>query len=175
MHRHDGVPPDERTWTHWTLAVTVAVPVSVNEQDFALAPPLEQAPEKIASRLFDTLSVTTVPVANDAAAVPPATASMPTGLEVTCTPVRPVTMTVNVAAAAGGRIVNAAVRVTPAAVAEMVATVDAVTGTVVMVNSPLVAPAATVTLAGIVAMALSLESVTANPPAGAAEVNVTVP
>jgi hypothetical protein len=157
------------------LAVTFAVPVSVNEQDLALLPLLEQAPDQIASRLFDTLSVTTVPVANDAAPVAPVVTSMPTGLEVTRTPLRPVTVTVSVAAAAGGAIANAAVRVTPAAVAVMVATVDAVTDTVVTVNSPLVAPAATVTLAGTVAVALSLESVTANPPAGAADVNVTVP
>ena len=161
--------------THWILAVTVAVPVSVNEQNFALLPLLEQAPDQVASRLFDTLSVTMVPVANDAAPVPPVVTSMPTGLEVTRTPLRPVTLTVSVAAAPGARIANVDVRVTPAAVAVMVATVDAATDTVVTVNSPLVAPAATVTLAGTAAVALSLESVTPNPPAGAADVNVTVP
>jgi hypothetical protein len=161
--------------THWILAVSVPVPVSVNEQDFALLPLLEQAPDQIASRLLDTLRVTTVPVANDAAPVPPTATLMPTGLEVTRSPLRPVTMTVSVAAAPGGRIASADVRVTAAAVAVMVATVDAVTDTVVTVNSPFVAPAATVTLAGTVAVAVSLESVTTNPPAGAADVNVTVP
>src|SRR2546422_11105360 len=57
----------------------------------------------------------------------------------------------------------------------MVATDDAVTDVVEIVKAALVAPAATVTLAGTVAAALLLESVTPNPPAGAAAVSVTVP
>jgi len=57
----------------------------------------------------------------------------------------------------------------------MVAIVDAVTEVVVMEKVALVAPAATVTLAGAAATVLLLESVTLNPPAGAADVNVTVP
>ena len=61
------------------------------------------------------------------------------------------------------------------ALAVMVATDDAVTDVVEIVKAALVAPAATVTLAGTVAAALLVESVTPNPPAGAAAVSVTVP
>ena len=42
------------------------------------------------------------------------------------------------------------------------------------VNAAVVAPAGTVTLPGTVVLALLLESVTANPPAGAAALSVTV-
>jgi len=161
--------------SYCTFAATDAAPVSVNAQLLALFPPLEQAPDQIASRPFETVSVIDVPVVNGADPVLPTATLIPTGLDVTLSPPRPVAVTVSVAVAAGGVTVNAAVRVTPAAVAVMVATVDAVTDVVPMVRVALVAPAATVTLAGTVAAALLLESVTPNPPAGAADVNVTVP
>lgn len=57
----------------------------------------------------------------------------------------------------------------------IVATDDAVTDVVETVKVAVVAPAVTVTLGGTVTAALLLESVTPNPPAGAAAVSVTVP
>ena len=58
----------------------------------------------------------------------------------------------------------------------MVTDVEAVTLLVVTVNVALLAPAATVTLAGTVAAAvLSLERETAAPPLGAGPLRVTVP
>jgi len=161
---------------HCTLAVTDAAPVSVNVQLFALFPPLEHAPDQIPSRPFEIVSVIDVPVVNGADPLLPTATLIPAGLEVTRSPLRPVAVTVRVAApvAAGGVTVSAAVRVTPAAVAVMVATVDAVTDVVAMAAVALVAPAANVTLAGTVAAVLLLVSVTPNPPAGAADVNVTV-
>ena len=53
--------------------------------------------------------------------------------------------------------------------------VDTVTTDVVTANVAVVAPAATVTLAGTVAAALLLASATTAPPAGAAAESVTVP
>jgi hypothetical protein len=82
---------------HCTFAVTVAVPVSVSVQLFALFPPLEQAPDQTASRPFETLSVIAVPVANDADPVLPTATLIPAGLEVTVSPLRPDAVTVSVA------------------------------------------------------------------------------
>src|SRR3989442_14947236 len=101
---------------------------------------------------------------------------MPAGLNVTCSPVRPLAVTVNVTLAPGGFTVSAAVLVTPARTAEMVAAVEAVTEAVVAVKVVLVVPAATVALAGTPATAvLLLDSATTAPPAGAALVKGTLP
>lgn len=106
----------------------------------------------------------------------PTATLMPVGLDVTCSPVRPLAVTVNVTLAPGGFTVSAAVLVTPARTAEMVAEVEAVTEAVVAVKVVLVVPAATVALAGTPATAvLLLDSATTAPPAGAALVKVTLP
>jgi len=65
--------------------------------------------------------------------------------------------------------------VTLPALAVIVATDEVVTDVVDTVNVALVAPAATVTLAGTLATVLLLESAVANPPDGAAAVSVTLP
>ena len=82
---------------HCTFAVTDAVPASVNVQLFALLPPLEHPPDHTASRPFETVSVIDVPVVNDADPVLPTATLIPTGVEVTRSPLRPVAVTVSVA------------------------------------------------------------------------------
>jgi hypothetical protein len=72
-------------------------------------------------------------------------------------------------------MVSDAVFVTPAAVPVIVAVVIAPTKVVETLNVAVVAPAATVTLAGTVAAASSLARLTAKPPVGALLVSVTVP
>ena len=169
-------PPGVSAWpSHCTLAVTAAVALSVNAHVLRLLPPLEHAPDQIASRPFETLSVITVPLTNDADPLLPTATLMPAGLEVTLSPLRPVAVTVSVTVCPGGVTVSVVVRVTPPALAVRVTGVDAATGLVVTAKVALVAPCATVTLAGTVAAPLLLASVTANPPGGAAAVKVTVP
>jgi hypothetical protein len=77
--------------------VTDAVPVSVNVHVLLLLPPLEQAPDQMALRPLETRSVIDVPVANDAEALLPTATSIPAGLEVTRSPLRPLAVTVSVA------------------------------------------------------------------------------
>ena len=79
-----------------TFAVTDALPDNVNVQVLCLLPPLEQTHDQIASRPFDTLSVIEVPVVNGAEPVLPTATLIPAGVDVTRSPVRPVTVTVNV-------------------------------------------------------------------------------
>src|SRR5262249_36561807 len=80
---------------HCTLAVTDPAAVTVNVHVFALRPPLEQAPDQIASRPFETLSVTDVPVVNDAEPDVPTATLMPAGVDVTRSPLRPVAVTLS--------------------------------------------------------------------------------
>src|SRR5262245_18168997 len=78
--------------------------------------------------------------------------------------------------AACGLTVSVAVRVAPPPTPVIVTVVVLATVLVETVNVALVAPEATVTLAGTVAaLVLELESVTTSPPAGAALVSVAVP
>jgi len=71
--------------------------VIVNVQVFVLLPPLEHAPDQMASRPFETLSVIDVPVTNDPEPVLPTATLIPAGLEVTRSPLRPLAVTVSVA------------------------------------------------------------------------------
>lgn len=124
-----------------------------------LLPPLEQAPDQIASRPFETVNRTDVPAANVADPVLPVATLMPDGLETTRSPPRPLAVTVNVAVCggggwdAGGVTVSAALFVTPFSVAAIVTTVEALTPVVVMAKTALCEPAGTVMLAGTPAVA----------------------
>ena len=84
---------------------------------------------------------------------------------------------VSVGAGGGtGCTVSEEALLTPPYAPVMVTTVDAATALVLTVNVALVAPAATVTLAGTWAtVVLLLESVTCAPPVGAGPLNVTAP
>jgi hypothetical protein len=74
----------------------------------------------------------------------------------------------------GGVSVRLALRAAPS-VPVIVTMVFAATAPVFTAKVALVAPAATVTLAGTVAAALLLDNATVAPPCGAAPLNVTVP
>jgi hypothetical protein len=86
---------------------------------FVLFPPLEHAPDQIASRPLVTDSVIDVPTLNGADPVEPTDTLMPSGFDVTRSPLRPLALTVNVAVPvpppppAAGLTVSAPVRVTP--------------------------------------------------------------
>jgi len=82
---------------YWTLAVTVPLALNVNVHVFCLFPPLEHAPDQIASRPLVTVNVIDVPVVNDADWLLPTETLIPDGLEVTRSPLRPVAATVSVA------------------------------------------------------------------------------
>jgi hypothetical protein len=138
------------------LADTDAVVFNVNTHVLVLFPPLEQAPDQIASRPLVTLNVIRVPLANDADPVLPTATLIPAGLDVTRSPLRPLALIVRVTVVAGGDAgvaVSVAVRVTPALVPLMVTVVDVPTAVVLTLNDAVVWPAATATLPGGVAAA----------------------
>ncbi len=148
---------------HCTFALTDAAPDSVSVQLFVLFPPLEQAPDQIASRPFETESVIAVPVVNEADPVLPTATAIPDGLELTVSPFRPVAVTVSVAVEVGGGggggedaegvTVSVAVLVTPPPETEIVTTVCALTAEVKTLKPPFVTPAGTIMLPGTVATA----------------------
>ena len=76
-----------------TFALTVAFAVGVKRHVFALLPPLD-APDQIASRPLETLSVICVPLVNAATPVLPTLTLMPAGLDVIRLPLRPDATTV---------------------------------------------------------------------------------
>ena len=84
-----------------------------------LAPLLEHAPDQIASRPFETVSVIDVPCAKPADPLLPTLTLMPAGLDVTRSPLLPLAVTVSVAfcvgggGAAAGDTVSVAVLVAP--------------------------------------------------------------
>jgi hypothetical protein len=145
-----------------------------------LLPPLEQAPDQTASRPLDTESVIAVPPVKDPEPVLPTATLRPAGLDVTRSPLRPLTLSVTVTGCpvgggAWGSIVRPTVRVAPPNAAEIVATDDAVTAVVEIVKVALVDPAGTVTLAGSDAALELSETETSAPPLGAAALSLTVP
>lgn len=101
--------------SYCTLALTEAFAFNVNVQLLRLLPPLEHAPDQTASRPLDTVSVTEVPVANDAEPVLPTETLIPEGLDVIRSPLRPLAVTVSVEdpVAPGGFTVRVAVRDVP--------------------------------------------------------------
>ena len=137
-------------------------------QLFVLLPPLEHAPDQMASRSFETESVIAVPVAKEADPVLPTATEIPAGLEPTVSPFRPVAVTVSVAVEAGGGgggggggaaegvTVKTADFVTPAPETEIVTAVCTLTAEVKMLNPPFVTPAGTIMLPGTLATAGSL-------------------
>ena len=147
--------------THYcTLAVTDAFAFSVNVQLVVLFPPLEQAPDQITLRPFASCSVIDVPAENDADPLLPTVTLMPAGVDVMRSPLRPLAVTVSVAVPVpdGGGGGGAEPCVTPSAAKSVVlpsvaasCTVVPALGNVVIGNVALVAPAATVTLAGTLA------------------------
>ena len=101
---------------HCTLADTVDAAESVNVQVLVFCPPLEQAPDQMASRPLETRSVIELPIANDAEPAPPVETLMPAGVETTVSPLRPLAETVSTAVCGGGAAgvtVTVAVRVVP--------------------------------------------------------------
>ena len=99
---------------------------------------------------------------------------MTVAVEFATPPRTPVGLRVNEETAAG-LSVRVAVRVTPLRVAVTVTVVVVATLTVVVVKVAVVAPAGTVTLAGVVADVLLSDRVTTAPPVGAGPSRVTVP
>jgi hypothetical protein len=139
-------PPRTR---YCTFAETDAFAFSVNVHVLVLLPLLEQAPDQMASRPFETLNVIDVPVANDADPVPPTATRSPEGDELTVSPLRPLAVSVSVAVAVGGGELdgltsNAADFVMPPPDTEIVTDVSTETDDVKISKPPRVVPAGTI-------------------------------
>ena len=144
-----GAPRAPHACPHCTFTATDALPFNVKVHVFVLFPLLEQAPDQTASRLFETLSVIDVPVANDADPVPPTATFRPEGEELTVSPLRPLAVSVNVAVAVvvgglDGVTSSVADWVTPPPDTEMVTRLSTETADVKMLKPPRVVPAGTI-------------------------------
>ena len=126
---------------------------NVNVHVFVLLPLLEQTPDQMASRPFDTLSVIDVPVANEADPVLPTATLSPDGVDLTVSPLRPLAVTVSVAvsgvgggggAELDGVTSSVADCVTPPPDTEIVTVVSAETDEVKTLKPPRVVPAGTI-------------------------------
>ena len=121
----------------------------MNVHVFVLLPLLEQAPDQIASRPFETLSVIDVFVANDADPVLPTATLRPEGVELTVSPLRPLAVSVSVAVPEvvdelDGFTSSVADCVTPPPDTEIVTGVSTETDDVKMLKPPRVVPAGTI-------------------------------
>ena len=101
--------------SYCTFADTLAADCSVNVHVLVLFPPLEHAPDQIASLPLVTLSVIEVPVENVAEPELPTATLIPLGFEITRSPLRPLAVTVSVAVPPvdAGFTVRVALRLTP--------------------------------------------------------------
>ena len=111
-----------------------------------MLPLLEHAPDQIASRPFETLSVIDDPVANDADPVLPTATLRPEGVELTVSPLRPLAVSVSVCVPVGGGELDAVTSsaadlVMPPPETEIVTDVSAETDDVKMLKPPRVVPA----------------------------------
>jgi hypothetical protein len=134
---------------HWTFGVTDALLFNVRVHVFCLFPPLEHAPDQIASRPFETLSVIDVPVANDADPVLPTATLSPEGVELTVSPPRPLAVIVSVAVPVVGDELDGVTSsvadcVTPPPDTDIVTGVSTETDDVKMLKPPRVVPAGTI-------------------------------
>jgi hypothetical protein len=123
--------------------------LNVSVHVFVLLPLLEQAPDQIASRPFETLSVIDVFVANDADPVLPTSTLRPEGVELTVSPLRPLAVSVSVAVPEvvdelDGFTSSVADCVTPPPDTEIVTGVSTETDDVKMLKPPRVVPAGTI-------------------------------
>jgi hypothetical protein len=129
--------------------VTDALLFNVKVHVFCLFPPLEHAPDQIASRPFETLSVIDVPVANDADPVLPTATLRPEGVVLMVSPLRPLAVSVSVAVPVvggepDGLTSSDADFVTPPPDTETVTGVSTETDDVKMLKPPRVVPAGTI-------------------------------
>jgi hypothetical protein len=130
-----------------TLAVTDEFAFNVRVQVLVFAPPLEHAPLQMALRPLATPRVIAVPGANCADPVLPVATLRPVGFETIRSPLRPPAVIASdvVCAAIAGFSVKVAERVTPPPETEIVTSVCALTGAVLIMIPPVVLPAEIIT------------------------------